>query len=56
VKKKYYDYSIMICYAYEIEGVEGNPVYIIKMEDSKTYKTLRVWNYEIVETENYSKR
>jgi len=53
VKKKYYDFSIIVCYAYEIDG---GPVYIIKMEDSKSYKTLKVYDYEIVETDNYIKK
>ena len=50
VKQQYYDYKIVVCYTYEIEG---GSVYIIKMEDSKTLKTVRIVNDEMVETESY---
>jgi len=52
VKKAYYDYRILVCYAYEITG---GPVYIIKMEDSKTIKTVKILNDEMVETESYTR-
>jgi hypothetical protein len=50
VRHQYYDYHILVCYAYKING---GPVYIIKMEDSKSIKTVRVSDGEMVEIENY---
>ena len=50
VKQQYYDYKIVVCYACE---TEGGSVYIIKMEDSKTLKTVTIVNDEMVETESY---
>lgn len=52
VKGEYYDYKILVCYAYEIPG---GPVYLIKMEGRNTIKTVRVLNDEMVETESYTK-
>jgi hypothetical protein len=52
VKQQYYDYKILVCFAYEINR---GPVYIIKMEDNKTLKTLTIVNDEMVEAENYTR-
>lgn len=43
VKSKYYDYKILICY----EIRHDNTVYILKIEDATTLKTLRVADGEI---------
>ena len=43
VKSKYYDFKILV--AYEIK--HDNTVYILKIEDSKTLKTLRVADGEM---------
>jgi len=50
VKQQYYDYKILVCYTYEIIG---GPVYIIKMDDAKTIKTVKILNEEIIDIENY---
>src|SRR4051812_27351923 len=52
VKRKYYDWDIVLCYVYEIDG---GPVYIIKMENAKAYKTVKVVNGDMEETQNYNK-
>jgi hypothetical protein len=50
VKSKYYDFKILV--AYEITH-DSDPVYIFKIEDSKTLKMLRVADGEIeVVTDN----
>jgi len=52
VKQQYYNCKILVCYTYEING---SPVYIVKMEDNKTIKTLKIFNDEIIDTKNYSR-
>ena len=50
VKQQYYNCKILVCYTYEING---GPVYIVKMEDNKTIKTVKIFKDEIIDTENY---
>ena len=52
VKSKYYDYKILV--AYEITH-DSDPVYIFKIEDSKTLKMLRIANEEIEVVTDYIK-
>ena len=52
VKQQYYNCKILVCYTYEING---GPVYIVKMEDNKTIKTVKIFKDEIIDTENYSR-
>ena len=52
VKSKYYDYSILV--VYEITH-PGNLTYIMKIEDSKNIKTLRVSNGEIEVIGDYTR-
>jgi len=50
VRQQYYNYEILVCYTYE---TNGGTVYIIKMDDGKTLKTVKILNNEIIDTENY---
>lgn len=52
VKSRFYDYDIFICYEYQF--TEGK-AYIIKMEDAKSYKTLKVYDGEIISEEDLTK-
>ena len=51
VKSTYYDYRILD--AQELE-VKNNIVYLVKITDSNTWKTIRVSNGDVEEIENYS--
>lgn len=51
VKREYYDSKILV--GYEIEHNEG-PVYIIKTQDSKSLKTLRVTSAEMEVISEYT--
>ena len=51
VKSTYYDYKILD--AQELE-VRNTTVYLVKITDSNTWKTIRVSNGELEEIENYS--
>jgi hypothetical protein len=53
VKSKYYDFKILV--AYEITH-DSDPVYIFKIEDSKTLKMLRVADGEIEVVTDNTKR
>lgn len=52
VKSKFYDFNIMICYEYQTS--EGK-AYVIKMEDNKSYKTLKIFDGEIVSEDDLQK-
>lgn len=52
VKSRFYDYTIFVCYEYQF--TEGK-AYIIKMEDAKSYKTLKVYDGEIISEEDLIK-
>ena len=52
VKREYYDYSIYL--VVEIEK-DNRMVYIVKMENSNALITVRIWEDEMQEIENYRK-
>jgi len=52
VKSQYYDYNIFVCFEYQC--LEGK-AYIIKMEDATSYKTVTVFDGEIVSVEDLIK-
>ncbi|HRI21347.1 MAG TPA: hypothetical protein PLA68_10335 [Panacibacter sp.] len=52
VKRTYYDFDILVCHEYTIEG---GPVYIIKMQDEKNLRTVKIVAGEMIVTEDYKR-
>lgn len=50
VKTTYYDFDILVCHEYTIQG---GSVYVIKMQDEKTLKTVKIIAGEMTVTEDY---
>ena len=55
VKSEYFDYSIKWVWEISVPGLTGGPVYIIHVEDEKSFKNIEVHNGEMKVLEQYDK-
>ena len=55
VKSEYFDYSIKWVWEISVPGLTGDPVYIIHVEDEKSFKNIEVHNGEMKVLEHYEK-